>query len=168
MFKEIKRSFPTDGSRVFIAPNGKSIIAIDAEGNPFVGKRLSEKDLIRARKREETLKRKTGSALIALRPIMLELATGVEEWPDTPAFSSVLWKKVDRNPFFVDGDSDETFRKATNFLLQKKGQDLEWIAEQLLSAEKRRNIDNSGLYEEAKAELIGLIKSKNPDRFGRN
>ena len=169
MLKEIDRSpFPRDSSRVFINPNGKSITLIDVEGRPFVVKRLEEQNLIRVRKRRETLKRKTGPALIALRPIMLELATGSEEWQDTPAFSADLWEKVDKNPFFVDGESDETFRNATNFLLQKKGQDLNWIAEQLLADSKIRNFDFSGLYEEAKSKLIGLIKSKNPDRFSGN
>ena len=81
---------------------------------------------------------------------MLELATGIKEWPETPAFSANLWEKVDNNSFFVNVDSNETFRKATNFLLQKKGQDLDWIAEQLLADSKIRNFDFSGLYEEAK------------------
>lgn len=168
MFKETKRPFLESDSSVVESPNGKRILIIDSEGKVKIVKKLNEKDLIKARKREEILKRKTGLALTALRPITLELATGIKEWPDTPAFSADLWEEVDKNPFFVDGDNNETFRKTTNFLLQKKGQDLDWIAEQLLADSKIRNFDFSGLYEEAKSKLIGLIKSKNPDRFSGN
>jgi len=58
MSKEIIRSFSGSDARAVVSPNGERITSIDAEGKYFSVRNLSEKDLTKARKREETLKKK--------------------------------------------------------------------------------------------------------------
>lgn len=142
-----------------------SIVSVDSSGEAIKHPLKTSREL-RALRREDTLKAKTGYALSALKPLVTELATYGIESIDTQGFNVGLTEEVDvNNPFVVDRDIKETFRKSINFLLQGRGHNLEWIAGQLLTSSKIRNAEFPGIMEEPKANLVRLIRSTNPSRF---
>jgi hypothetical protein len=142
-----------------------NIISVDSTGEATKHPFKTSKEL-KVLRREKTLKAKTGYALSALKPLVTELATHGLESIDTQGFNVGLTEELDvKNPFVVDGDIKETFRKSINFLLQGRGHNLEWIAGQLLTSSKIRNAEFPGIMEEPKANLVRLIRSANPSRF---
>lgn len=173
-----KGHFIGNGSRVISNPDG-SFTVIDAGGVPFTVKGgilrentsftpKTDKSIKKEIKRRISFEKKKDLALIALSPIVLELAEGSSvEWVDSESLDSDLWNRVDdKNPFFVASNPNETFKKATDYLLQKKDNSVEKIADNILSGSKVRNFaDRRAGFEMAKQELIELIKSKNPERF---
>ncbi|MFH1971072.1 MAG: hypothetical protein ABIJ05_01680 [Patescibacteria group bacterium] len=146
-------------------PNGRSVCIRGADFYRL----KTDRGIRKMVERKNLLKKKENLALLALSPIILELAGGSSEWPDLGSLDGNLWKKVNKNnPFFIESNPNETFKKATNYLLQIKGNNVENIADSLLSASKVRNFaDRRVGFEMAKQELVELIKSKNPERFSR-
>ena len=159
IFKNLK------GDRFVLDLSGRSICI---RGADTCGQK-TDRRIRKMIERKNLLKKKENLALFALFPVILELAGGSSEWPDSGSLDVDLWQRVDKkNPFFIENNPNETFKKATNYLLQIKGNSVENVADSLLSASKVRNFADRRIgFEMAKQELVELIKSKNPERFSR-
>jgi len=140
------------------------IITIDSSGEATMHKFKTSKE-IKAMKRKATLKTKTGDALSALKPLLVELATHGVEATDTGGYDVELVDGVDRkNPFVIDGHIQETFKRSIKSLLQGKGQNFSWIAEQLLTSSKIRNAEFPDSIEEPKSNLVRLMRNINSSK----
>jgi len=100
------------------------------------------KSILREAKRQRKLAINVSFALAALKPVLEELATSANEWQDTPEYYAQKKNagQKDTNPFIIDGDNEATYKKAIDFLLQRKTVGIYQIAETLL-ADRRSESD---------------------------
>ena len=167
--------FDQTGSRVIRLRDGGFLVA-DSDGKairikgpvpqPDSSLPITDRTIRKALERKNSLKTKETFALIALSPIILELAVFNNESVDRLPFEQELWSRVKENNPFYQIDSNESFKNSTNYLLQIKGNSLEKIADSILTDSKVNNfVDRRAGFDMARQELIELIKSKNPERF---